>query len=232
MRRQIALFDWDNTLSRGFTLLRWIDFLEERKYEIDKSQAAQIRLQYRSYQGGDIAYEDFAQTVVEAYVLAMTGCDAHALDTLGREFAEGDRGAIKPFARPLIDVLTARGVEIFVVSGAPSEPLRAHARWLGITHVRGLELARLNGRLIGHLLGGNTALATTKEAIAKALVAEGAEVLFAMGDSEADLPLYAHANLAVQVRGSELLPVGEIARSAYGFIGVALGWADEVDRGE
>ena len=67
-----AVFDWDNTIRRGFTLFSWMDFLYEQRI-LDRKVHKKIEKVQRMYASGEMNHDDYAKIACEIYSESMKG---------------------------------------------------------------------------------------------------------------------------------------------------------------
>ncbi|MFO1540341.1 MAG: HAD family hydrolase [Chloroflexota bacterium] len=193
---RIALLDWDWTLRDGFTASPWLRALARDAQELAAADRFDAAL--AAYLAGSLAYDRLALLAEEVYVGIAAGRPVAELAERAEAVAATDR--LRPGAEALLAALRSAGIRPVVISGAPVEVLRAHARRLGIdpADVTGWELARDGDRIAPRLASGNTARAEAK-AVVVARVAAGAEVVLGIGDSDGDRPLVAAARIGAWV---------------------------------
>ena len=196
MEHALALLDWDGTLRPGFTILDWTDFLVERAV-VDPAVSASIQSLVARYRAGDLGYEQLATQSGSALASGLGGVATNLVHRLAGVFAQRDAPRLQPFTSALIDLLERHRARVVVISGAPEEPLQAHGKRLGISVVRGLRLEARTGIYTGRV-AENPGTGNAKQVLIHQLLASGAmPVLLAMGDSVADLPLFAVARVRV-----------------------------------
>ena len=194
---RVALLDWDGSLHRGLTLRSWTHYLRERDL-LPEASAAAIEERFLAYDEGDLPYRRLATETPELYARGLEGVPRAELRAHARTyFAEQDGGALFPFARALLESLVERGIETLVISGSPVETLSLHRERLPIRRHWGITVAVRDGLYTGEL-ELNPAEQSAKERIISAAV-EGARVVLAVGDSEADLPMLEMAQARIVV---------------------------------
>lgn len=195
-----ALFDWDDTLHQGITLLSWARFLQERSFlSIKRFSAINALLEGES--AGRLSYEQFAEAVVAEYAQGLVGMKQENLKNLAEQFIESDRERLFHFVRPLLDLLRSSEIKTIVISGCPQEILDVYRNVLGLHVAYGCSLSQ---RPDGTFSGGveiNPALGRVKEALISDLSSEYV-VLVAMGNTDSDWPLLRRARLPLYLKPS------------------------------
>jgi phosphoserine phosphatase len=198
---KIAVADWDNTMRRGFTMSDWVSFLAVRDL-FPAATADRIRSGVAAYQAGESSYQVLAETVTELYAAGLAGQGVAAVATASHDFVRADEQNLYRFVRPMMRRLRELGLPLIVVSGCPTEPLRAYGDQLEISEVYGLAVRRAGGRYLP-TLDLNPTLAEEKSKVVAELAAR-AQIALALGDSAADLPLLEAAANRVLVGDLEL----------------------------
>ena len=194
---RVALLDWDGSLHRGLTLRGWTHHLSERGL-LPKDIAAAIEERFVAYDREELPYRRLATETPELYARGLEGVRQAELQASARAyFAERDGRAVFPFARTLLESLVERGIETLVISGSPVETLSLHGERLPIRRHWGITVAVRDGRYTGQL-ELNPAEQSAKERIISTAV-QGARVVLAVGDSEADLPMLELAEARIVV---------------------------------
>jgi len=198
-----ALIDWDNTISRGYTIYRLTDYLldegavpESLIREFDR-----LRITYRL---GDLAYSVYTERTCETFAAALAGCSADAYRQAVSAFLPRNEHALIEDAEALFDLLRRYGIAVYLVSGAPSDVLRAYARRFGIRGLFGFELEEsATGILTGRVVC-NYGLDKERALDRPIFRDPGAIHLLSMGDADADVPLLNRARIPIVAGGSSL----------------------------
>jgi phosphoserine phosphatase len=139
----------------------------------------------------------------ELYARGLEGVRQADLQAHARTYVEQDVRALFPFSRVLLESLVERQVEPLVISGSPVETLATHQELLPIRRHWGITVAVRDGLYTGEL-ELNPAEQAAKERIISTAV-EGARVVLAIGDTEADLPMLELAEVRIVVDNDALL---------------------------
>lgn len=189
----------------GFTLGDWVNFLA-RKGNFPPSAAESIERDMESYAEALISYDELACRVTEKYAEGLCGEPRGPVVQAADEFVSADK-RLFDYVRPLVNLLKAHGVSLVLVSGCPHEPLAAYRRTLPIDDIYALTVGTVN-RLYTNKLLLNPALGDEKARIVGVL-AKNANIILALGDSRADLPLLEAAPHNIIVDNPDLVPKGD-----------------------
>ncbi len=192
-----GFFDIDGTLTEGFTIVSFAEFLAGNGFFAGSSWAKmQNDLKtYGTSAKDDLAYRKFAIDLVDHYAegLAGQGQDGVALQS-EKFFKQAILGQIKgykvlPFSKNLVDVIGLRAITI-AISGSPLESLIPLKRYLGFQELRATTLEKRNGVFTGSVLV-NLAIDAAKEQVLSEYLELNIDTQnsFAFGDSPHDLPL-------------------------------------------
>ena len=133
-----ALFDWDNTLRDGFTLVDWSRHLSSYGV-IDPSTIPKIEGTFESYFKGELDYSLAIKRSARIYATGLRGASVEATHQLAESFARQDQ-ELYDYATVLFGRLREIGVKAIVVSGAPDIVLAPYAANLGFDLELGLTL--------------------------------------------------------------------------------------------
>ena len=190
-RRKVALLDWDGTLRDGLLLRDWADYLKAERIISSVRFNAYFQI-VQAYLEGIISYDILTHKAPIAYAQALRGASFAVLKDAAKNFSSTDiaSGKILPFTVPLLKQLIQFGIEPVVVSGSPQDLLETYMVPLGISTLFALRL-ETKGDVYSGNIQDNPATFDAKSVIASQFDSEN--VLLAMGDTEADIPLLAKA---------------------------------------
>lgn len=199
--RCVAAFDFDGTLLSGDSLL---PFLRRTA-----GWAGLLRAAIRAWWqlallplGG--AHRDRAKAALLAASLA--GLPAAAVRRIAEEYSAELAGRLRADTRRCLEWHLAEGHEVVLVSASPSLYLEPLAQQLGIHHIIATEMAEVDGRLTGRIVGVNVR-GPHKARLVADWLGDVPRFLYAYGDSAGDRELLAKADHAVWVaRGVVSLP--------------------------
>lgn len=206
-----TLFDWDETVQPGFTILTWSDYLCEKGL-FDRKALARIKdLFYRSNQG-EMRYEDFLCRTASAYAEGLMGQNAHYVSSVTAEFVDIKSGQLYPFAPNVFHRLDKLGLKATIISGSPIMVLQAYAERYSIDQVFGLKVAVDSSGCFTNLVTENPGVSEQKaSAIGK--LPPDARIYLAFGNSLSDLPLFKAAEVGIVINNKkELFPDSVTAR--------------------
>ncbi|TDB93624.1 haloacid dehalogenase-like hydrolase [Actinomadura sp. 7K534] len=210
VERNLALLDWDGSLRAGFLLRDWVTFLRSRG--VLSEQACKPFFEtVNAYLRGATQYGTFAHNAPRQYAHAVQGMEAGELDQLALSFVNQDLtdGPIFPFVDIILSQLRRYDVESVIVSGSPQELLEKYADFLGISNVVALRLEIIDGIYTGRVKD-NPAIFEGKYATATSLRSER-NIVLAIGDTNADAPLFFNSSARIVIGGEVAWPVEEPA---------------------
>lgn len=193
-RQSTSVVDWDNTLHRGFTVLKWLKFLG-RELGDQAGYARTAAETVAEWRHGVTSYEAMATRVVRVYWAAASGIPSPTLERLAADFVAAGLDMM-PFAKGLLGRLKDFGA-VVIVSGAPKAVVETAIAVYKLPVTQVLALPDYPTSFHDEF---NIALPDVKAAA----VAKFSDVVFAVGDSVADVPLFAAARMCLVVDNSEL----------------------------
>ncbi len=212
MRKQtIALFDLDGTLSRHFTMHRWVKYLHECKIgdERLREKLLQILIDYDegNYSKG---YYPFIRESGELYGEMLTGLKTGPIAEMGKEWSLKDAPMhIMKYGPALIRLLKGIGTIPTIVTGTPIEALPGARHFLGVQdRCYALEPDHVDGVYTG-MIKYNTGLPDVKSGLVQKMAENGHQILFGMGNQGSDSPLIKGA-LEIQSRQHDIRGTGVI----------------------
>jgi len=182
---RFALFDWDNTLRRGFTIVSWVKYLYDQ-HIVDKNNYINLLYQFKLYESKKISYQQLSDNTALIYARSITGEKVSNLEQLAYDFCQQDQ-CLFAFAKPLLEICGKTGIEIIVISGSPKLVLIKYAKKLGLNVVYGMDIEIQSGRYTGRLT--NDYGAEKQKIVCDICKSRESAPLFAFGDSIADAPL-------------------------------------------
>lgn len=208
-----AVFDWDGTLRRDYTLRAWIQFLAKNSI-LRHAQLAHLHALFNQEDNPCIPYEHFAESVIQAYGQALAGIHQEALLKHASSFIEADLDNLYSFVRPLFNHLREQGLLTIVISGSPFEPLKAYKDMLGIDLLFTTQIARsANGTYTGRI-SQNPTLRAVKQKIMDEL-AHDYTFHLALGNTSSDLPLLERAAHSFYLTEGASHPLSRSRRSIH-----------------
>ncbi|HEU0055188.1 MAG TPA: haloacid dehalogenase-like hydrolase [Longimicrobium sp.] len=197
--RRIVVADWDYTLcGGGFTAERWTEHLFSAGLFADLAIVRSLLMEFRR---GSLEYEQLCTRFAERYARGLRGCHHKEIEAAAAVFVGLDRHNLYRFLQPLLRWFERANLAVFVITGAPSEPMRSYARTVGFHLAASLSL-KLNpaGYYTGEILE-NSGLRDEKKRVVSGL-RKDTEIVAALGDSISDLPLLDAARVGFVVSGA------------------------------
>jgi phosphoserine phosphatase len=143
-----VLFDWDGTVSPGYSILPWTDNLVEKAL-FSAGKRRDIREAFRQHESGRRGYEWLCEETAGLYSEGLAGRPKTAVDRAGDEFVGEGRHPINPIFEDIFMIANLNMINIVVVSGAPSSLLKAYAKKYHISRVYSLDVeADADGRFL------------------------------------------------------------------------------------
>lgn len=182
--RRVAAFDFDGTLARRDTLMRFL------------AKAAGVRQLGISLAAQAKTYRDDRDAAkVDMLRRLLTGADEERLTKLGRDYAVGLHHLLRPEMAERVRWHRAEGHELVIVSASLGYYLRPLAQTLGFDHVIAVELeVGEDGLLTGDLMGANVRGPEKARRLTEWFDGRAPTELWAYGDSSGDDELLAMAD--------------------------------------
>lgn len=193
----IALFDIDGTLTTGYTIYSFAEYLVGNN-AFDPIAWEAMRADFETYgksKKTNKDYEVFAVNLVDHYAQGLKGrSESDTIERAGEFFEGAINGRIADyqilgFASELVGTMNKHGTTI-AVSGSPKESLDPLIHHLGIEELWATELGVMDGIFTGNVIV-NMALDKSKGDVVEQLKRVGYDKTrsFAFGDSPHDSPL-------------------------------------------
>jgi phosphoserine phosphatase len=200
----VAFLDWDNTLYRGITLVAWSDALSADGL-LPQGCSDQISDVVSAHLHGGLTYAAMAHRAPQIYAEGLTGTSRDEVRGLAPRFVASDRWRLWSATSYVLGALANHNVDAVILSGAPEEVLEAYSQILPFSSYRGLAIGVKGGVYTGEIV-----LNPAEEKVKRSLVSGfTSEVALAIGDSEADRPLFESAKARVVVDNPNLLAENE-----------------------
>jgi HAD superfamily phosphoserine phosphatase-like hydrolase len=200
--RKYALFDWDNTLHDGFTILAWMEYLCSKNI-IDEKYYSEILFQMKLYSEHRLSYDELCNNTASIYANSVSGIELSLLDNIAYDFCCNNK-AILPFVKNMFYNFRKNNIDTIVVSGAPQILLSQYSKLLGISKAYGMHLEVRHNRFTGNV---EQNYGTDKTNIVKEIMLKKkGKPVFALGDSKADSPLIEAAKFGyyVEIKSNSL----------------------------
>lgn len=200
--RRLALLDWDNTLRPGFTIVDWTSFLASRD-QYNKRITERIAAAVESYSQHQLSYAELSVLGATLYASGIAGQSVPRIQDSAADFVKDDQQNLFSFTHPFLTLLADEKIDVYIVSGCPSEILVAYSPILGWQRDYGLEAEHKNGYYTGNV-AANRASIEGKQLVVAAVTRRG-RALLAAGDSASDLPLLENAKIKLIFDNPQLL---------------------------
>ncbi len=186
MGKEYVLFDWDNTVRRGYTLFSWIDYLcnndvIEKGF---KNEIAKVRLQYSM---NSITHDQYAKIACEKYAEALKGISEKTVLKAVSQYIELDKKTLFSNIGSLFDVIRNKEVEIIVISGAPILVLSSYQKEYHIDKIYAFKETVRDGIFTGRVDYNYGFDKRVK--VQEIINYYGRFPLMAFGDSVSDIPM-------------------------------------------
>lgn len=185
-RKQIALFDIDNTLYNGFSYFALLDKQADEGL-INSSVPAQAKACMQKYKAGQQDYESTIVELLDIYAAALRGVAYDQVLSATKEFYKSSDKFFN-YVDPTIKLLEPTR-DISLVTGEPQFVARAVADLFGIStyYSSEYEVKRgvFTGRVTRYLASRHEKLAAIKHL----MHGHGIKGSFAFGDSEGDIEM-------------------------------------------
>jgi phosphoserine phosphatase len=201
-KKKLVLFEWDGTISKGFTLLRWIKYLYVEGV-VDKSVTDQVEILIKCYYEGGLSHNQLSLMVAEHYAQNLTGKSAVKVNELSLHFFKTDRQLLFHYSLDLFSQLKIHNIDAMFICGAPLPVLRHYQSWFGFTYFHCLDLECQDGIFVGDIRS-NYDLAQYKQLAVDTIDYDTYDVVAAFGNSEADMPLFKASPLNIIVNNPTL----------------------------
>lgn len=182
-----ALFDWDKTISKDYTVFPWIEYLcRERKF--DTQIKKKIDIVTADYQNGRITHDQYAEQVGFLYAEGLSGVKSCKIDSLAQKYVADGNLPLYPNIKDLFKTLHKRKIKIIIVSGAPFEIVKCYQNEFQIDAIYALKAEIVEGVYTGKV---ETNFGFNKHKIVERIIQENDKTppYMAFGDSESDYPM-------------------------------------------
>jgi phosphoserine phosphatase len=195
--KSLAFFDIDGTLTDGFTIFSFAEFLTGKgcfhPSSLDLMQ--HDRATYQGSKRSEQDYHEFAVKLVDHYAQGLKDQQADVILSLSPSFLESALQnqiadyRIHGFAPLLVQMINPIATTI-AISGSPRESLISLTSYLGFQELNSTLIGMEGGRYTGQV-DRNLAISGSKRQLVSAYLDHGVnlETSFAFGDSVQDVPI-------------------------------------------
>jgi HAD superfamily phosphoserine phosphatase-like hydrolase len=199
--RPIALLDWDNSLRGGWLIVDWANALTKDALFPTPTNVHLHGLVQR-YTASELTYDLFVEETLSTFAEGLSEASVDAIQRHASDFASREV-MVRPFAAKLLADLNARAIDTIFVSGAPQVLLIGLRDRYGASAAHGTTFETRRGVYTGSVRA-NMALREAKDLVVRGLLARGAEIAVALGDSKSDLPMLEAAIVPIVVENRDL----------------------------
>lgn len=204
-----AVFDWDNTIRKGFTLFSWMDFLYEKKVLNTKVRKDISNVQ-NQYAARRINHDEYAEKACEIYAFAMKGVSQERRSRLVKKYIQYDKRNLMPFTQDLFKYMSRYNIRPVIISGAPQYVLEEYKDILGLADIFAFSEEYYKGFCTG-AVAYNYGV-DKRKTVEKLCHMFGMKPLVGFGDSYSDIPLFKMSEYAfciVKAGDENSIPYGK-----------------------
>lgn len=152
-KKRACLTSWDGTLRNGYALHDWLLYLYVNS-TIDSFGYADFSFHSQRYKEGEIPYELLLYESYKIQSQCLKGQEFNKIAAETEAFINGDmNSSLFDFTLDLLKLLNHKDIDIIVVSGGPSLPLKSYNNFVPFRHVCATEIKVSNtGFFTGSIL--------------------------------------------------------------------------------
>jgi len=203
MLKRIAIFDWDGTIRRDFTISAWLRHLAKAGL-LPGSSVSKLNTEFAMYRNHVLSHDELAQRTAYVYASYLAGISE---SDIGKEicpFITLDLGYLFPVSLNLISHLQKKNLSIAVISGAPIEILMQYQQILALDQVYGLRLETKSGSYTGNVTMNPGISAIKAKTVQELSYSAECDIALAVGNSSSDNPLFRAARVNIVVNNPHL----------------------------
>ena len=200
---EIAFFDIDGVLVKGFSLLDFVKFLEKRKIIKPEFFKKMLTL-LADYKDKKIGYQKFAYDAVKIYSSSIKGKKQSEIENLAKEFIKSGEFSLIPYSKKVFDLINDYRKTV-AITGSPIELVKAMRDIFNFDEIYASELILKNNIYSGKVKL-NLALAGEKERLITQYFKKNSfKNSVGFGDSESDIPFLEKVNYPVIINSDDKL---------------------------
>lgn len=206
---EYAVFDWDNTIRKGFTLFSWMDFLYEEKF-LDTKVRGCISCVQNQYTKKQINHDEYAKKSCETYSSAMKGVSEDIRNRLVKKYIQYDQQSLMPFSQSLFEYMNRYDIKPIIISGAPQYILEEYKNMFGLGDIFAFSEEYNKGLCTGKVAYNYGV--DKRKTVKKLNKVFGMRPLIGFGDSYSDIPLFEMSEYAfciVKTSNENNMPYGK-----------------------
>lgn len=204
MTTKIALFDWDGTIRRDFTINTWIEFLTQYRI-VTEDTIKMIKDLFAVYSKRQLSHDQLSDSTANIYALSLKNYENNYIYKLADQFFIEDQKLLFSFSEMVFSFLRDNDIEVIVISGAPIEVLSQYQRRFYFREIYALESQIEYGKYTGKVKQNTGTSQAKKDIINQLLNSKKYKVVLAAGNSESDIPLFDAAPNNIIVNNSKLM---------------------------
>ena len=190
MNKKYVLFDWDNTVRKGYTLYSWVDYLCSC-HTIDSCIQLDLNTMRKEYDSHLITHDEYAQKACQLYSSNLKGIPCSKIDSLINNYIILDEHYIYNDIKKLFHFFFLYGFDIIIISGAPTIIIEKYKEKYNFKEIYAFKEKTLHDYFTGEV---EYNYGFGKEKIVSELIRKyNSRPYMAFGDSKSDLPLLKYA---------------------------------------
>jgi HAD superfamily phosphoserine phosphatase-like hydrolase len=203
-KKRLAVFDFDGTLSKGYSAIEFMNYLVGKKSYPQKNHAEQMDLMDQHRQG-KLSYADWCLKWGETWAAGLKGQNFNDISEHAQTFFQGFKKNIYPESYGIVRLLKDDDYHVACLSLGAIEIIALAAENLGMDEAYGTATSVDDGIYTGKILT-NLHSPGGKEAMMKKLLADYLpDRSIGMGDSDSDIEFMGLARIPVAANPSEKL---------------------------
>jgi HAD superfamily hydrolase (TIGR01490 family) len=152
IEHKASIFDVDNTLAKGFYIIKFPEALYEENMFSGK-ELNSIREVFSEYKKGhDYSYEQFAWDLVNAFGRGVKGKKQHDIQNLGSKYLSIHPEEKFSFTDGLVKMVKEKGYKTLIISGSPAEIVIPFSQSIGVDKTFATTYETDEGVFTGHVL--------------------------------------------------------------------------------
>jgi HAD superfamily phosphoserine phosphatase-like hydrolase len=191
----VSLFDLDGTLTKGFILLPFCEYLDQQN-KFSKTCLKKIKICLKKYGENKLTYESFAKKIILLYGAGLKDQKEKIINEEAEKFLNSDLIEFFSYSSKIINFAKKFG-PINLITGSPKELISILSKKLNFESYFSTELEVVNGIYNGKIIR-NLSLKSEKEKIVQDNLVKKNKIIFlSFGDTLSDLPILENAKIPV-----------------------------------
>lgn len=151
MKSKLAVFDIDGTIFRSSLIIELVNLLVEKGI-FPKGLNKEVEEDYVAWANRQGSYDNYIQTVVEAYIKNVNDIEEDKVKQAAREVIEYQKNKVYIFTRELLRKLKNENYYLLAISGAPEIIVSEFAKTHGFDKYYGADYETVNGKFTGQIV--------------------------------------------------------------------------------